>query len=141
MENRSFYNEILTEHNINPDHKHEIEEACCSLEGVNPSCGDDIWIELNIQDGIIKDGAFRGNGCAISQASADIMLDMVIGKTKEEAQKLINTFLRMISKEATEEEIESLEEAAALRDIEHMPSRVKCAVLCWHTLEEILKKS
>ena len=69
------------------------------------------------------------------------MLDMVIGKTKEEAQKLINTFLRMISKEATEEEIESLEEAAALRDIEHMPSRVKCAVLCWHTLEEILKKS
>ena len=141
MENRSFYNEVLTQHNISPDHKHDIEGACCCLEGVNPSCGDDIWIELNIQDGIIKDGAFRGNGCAISQASADIMLDMVIGKTKEEAQKLINTFLRMISKEATEEEIESLEEAAALRDIEHMPSRVKCAVLCWHTLEEILKNA
>ena len=141
MENRSFYNEVLTQHNISPDHKHDIEGACCSLEGVNPSCGDDIWIELKVEDGIIKDGAFRGNGCAISQASADNMLDMVIGKTTEEAQRMISTFLRMISGEASEEEIESLEEASALRDIEHMPSRVKCAVLCWHTLEEILKKA
>ena len=77
---------------------------------------------------------------AISQASADIMLGMIIGKSKEEALRLGKLFLRMIQGEADDEEIEQLEEASALKDIAHMPARVKCAVLGWHTLEEALKK-
>ena len=89
---------------------------------------------------MIEDGAFVGNGCAISQASADIMLGMIIGKSEEEALKLGKLFLRMIQGEADDEEIEQLEEASALKDIAHMPARVKCAVLGWHTLEEALKK-
>ena len=90
-------------------------------------------------EGIIEDGAFVGDGCAISQASADIMLDMVIGLEKDEAIRLSDMFLRMIKGEASEEEIEELDEAGALRDISHMPARVKCAVLGWHTMEELLK--
>ncbi|MBQ9488707.1 MAG: SUF system NifU family Fe-S cluster assembly protein, partial [Lachnospiraceae bacterium] len=75
---------------------------------------------------------------AISQASADIMLDLIIGKRKEEAIRLTDIFLRMIKGEATEDEIEELEEAGALTDVSHMPARVKCAVLAWHTLEQLL---
>ena len=138
MENRSFYHEILTEHNVHPEFKHDLPDADIVLEGVNPSCGDDIWLKLRTDGDTIVDGAFIGDGCAISQASADIMLGMVIGRKKDEALQLGQTFMRMIQGEASEEEIESLEEASALRDIAHMPARVKCAVLGWRTLKEAI---
>ena len=138
MENRNFYNEILTEHNVHPEFKHDLPDADIVLEGVNPSCGDDIWLKLRTDGDTIVDGAFIGDGCAISQASADIMLGMVIGRKKDEALHLGQTFMRMIQGEASEEEIESLEEASALRDIAHMPARVKCAVLGWRTLKEAI---
>ena len=141
MENKTFYQEILLDHNRNPAHKHPLPDADLELEGVNPSCGDDIVLQLKIENGMVADGAFHGNGCAISQASADMMLDLVIGKTKEEALKLGDMFLRMIQGEATDEEIDQLEEASALKDIAHMPARVKCAVLGWHTLDEAFKKA
>ena len=87
---------------------------------------------MKVENDVIEDGAFVGDGCAISQASADIMLGMILGKTKEEALKLGDMFLRMIQGEATDEEIDQLEEASA---------RVKCAVLGWHTLDEAFKKA
>lgn len=139
MENRNFYNEILTEHNIRPEYKHDLPDADLVLEGVNPNCGDDIWLKLKLDGDVIADGAFVGDGCAISQASADIMLGMIIGKKKEEALQLGELFFKMIKGEATDEEIDCLEEASALKDIAHMPARVKCAVLGWHTLEELFK--
>lgn len=140
MENRSFYNEVLTEHNVHPEFKHDLPDADIVLNGVNPSCGDDIWLKLKLDGDTVTDGAFVGDGCAISQASADIMLGMVIGRSRAEALALADRFMRMIKGKATEEEIESLEEAAALRDISHMPARVKCAVLGWRTLKEALEK-
>lgn len=139
MNNRTLYNEILIEHNMHPFHKHDLEDANLVLEGVNPSCGDDIWLKLKIVDDVIVDGAFQGNGCAISQASADMMLDLIIGKKKEEALRLSDLFLQMIKGEITKEQMEELEEASSLQDIAHMPARVKCAVLGWHTMEEMLK--
>ena len=138
MENRSFYNEILTEHNVHPEFKHDLPDADIVLEGVNPNCGDDIWLKLKTDGDTITDGAFVGDGCAISQASADIMLGMIIGKKKEDALKLGDTFIKMIKGEATDADIEKLEEAGALQDISHMPARVKCAVLGWHTMEKLL---
>ncbi len=138
MESRSFYNEILTEHNIHPEFKHDLPDANLVLEGVNPNCGDDIFLKLKLDGDEIADGAFVGDGCAISQASADIMLGMIVGKKKEEALHLGELFLKMIKGEASDEEIDELEEASALKDISHMPARVKCAVLGWHTLEEML---
>lgn len=136
--NRSFYNDILTDHNLHPMHKHALPDANMQLEGVNPSCGDDIILNLKVEDGKIMDGSFTGDGCAISQASADIMLDLIIGREVEEAERLKESFLHMIKGEATDEEMELLEEAGALADISHMPARVKCAVLGWHTLENML---
>ncbi len=139
MENRSFYNEVLTEHNLHPEFKHDLAGADLELEGVNPTCGDDIRLKLKLDGDTIADGAFEGDGCAISQASADIMLGMVIGRRRDEALALGETFQRMIQGKASEDEIESLEEASALRDIAHMPARVKCAVLGWRTLKEALE--
>ena len=139
MPSNTFYNEILTDHNLHPGHKHDLPDANLVLEGVNPSCGDDIWLKLKVEDGRITDGAFVGDGCAISQASADMMLDLIIGKSEEESMKLAEIFLRMIKGEVTDEEMDQLEEASVLKDISHMPARVKCAVLGWHTMEEMLK--
>ena len=141
MQNRSFYNEILTEHNIRPEFKHDLENPDIVLEGVNPSCGDDVWLKLKLDGDTIVDGAFVGDGCAISQASADIMLGMIVGKSKDEALRLGEIFMKMIQGEATDEEIDSLEEASALKDIAHMPARVKCAVLGWHTMQEMLENA
>ena len=134
----SIYTAALMEHNAHPDYKYQMDEPTCTHDGVNPSCGDDIWLKLRTDGDTIVDGAFIGDGCAISQASADIMLGMVIGRKKDEALQLGQTFMRMIQGEASEEEIESLEEASALRDIAHMPARVKCAVLGWRTLKEAI---
>ena len=108
MESRSFYNEILTEHNIHPEFKHDLPDADLVLEGVNPNCGDDIFLKLKIDGNEIVDGAFVGDGCAISQASADIMLGMIVGKKKEEALHLGELFLKMIKGEASDEEFDEL---------------------------------
>ncbi len=137
----NFYNEILTEHNVRPEFKYDLPDATIKLEGVNPNCGDDIFLNLKLEDGIIQDASFCGDGCAISQASADIMIGMSVGKTKEEALHLSDLFLKMIKGTATEEEVDELEEASALQDISHMPARVKCAVLGWRTLREALEKT
>ena len=139
MPSNTFYNEVLTDHNLHPGHKHDLPDANLVLEGVNPNCGDDIWLKLKVEDGTITDGAFVGDGCAVSQASADMMLDLIIGKSKEEATKLADIFFRMIKGEVSDEELDQLAEASILKDVAHMPARVKRAVLGWRTMEEMLK--
>lgn len=139
MDFKTFYNEVVTDHNMHPLHKHPIDDPDIEMEGVNPSCGDEITVQLKMKDGIISDASFIGDGCAISQASADIMIDMIIGKDVREAKHLAENFIKMIKGEATPEEIDELGEAGALSDISHMPARVKCAVLGWHTIDEIIK--
>ena len=134
MNLNELYTQVITENSRSKENRHPVEGATHSLEGVNPSCGDDITLQLRVKDGVIEDAGFIGSGCAISQASADIMLGMIVGQKKEKTLEMGRTFLRMIHGEATEEEIESLEEASALKDIAHMPARVKCAMLGWRTL-------
>ena len=138
METKELYREILNEHNINPLHKKEMADPSISLNGVNPSCGDNITLNIKITDRIISDAAFTGSGCAISQASCDMMIDLIIGKQQNEALRLAEVFMDMIKGTATEEEIEDLDEAAALQDIAHMPARVKCAILGWRTMKEMI---
>lgn len=139
MDTKELYREILNEHNINPTHKIQMSCPTCSQEGVNPSCGDQITLQMKINDnGVIEDASFIGSGCAVSQASVDMMADLVIGKTKEEALRLADIFDRMIKGSVTDEELEDLDEAAALQDISHMPARVKCAMLGWRTMKEML---
>lgn len=141
MEMNELYNQIIVENSRAPWNRRRVEGATVSLEGVNPSCGDDIMLELRIEDGIVEDAGFVGDGCAISQASASLMIDLIKGKTVEEARKRLNLFLAMIKGEmADQEAVDILEDAAALQGVSHMPARVKCAVLAWHTLEEALEK-
>ena len=136
--NDSIYNESLLDHNLHPQHRSELVCATCSAAGLNPTCGDQLTLNLSIQNGVITDGSFTGVGCAVSQASTDIMLDLVIGKTPEQAKRLKSLFFKMISGDITDEELEELEEAGALQNISKMPARVKCASLGWNTLGKLL---
>ena len=85
MELKQLYREIVNEHNLHPVHKGQLENPDLVMRGVNPSCGDDITLQLKVDNGIITDGKYEGSGCAISQASVDMMVDQIIGKTKEDA--------------------------------------------------------
>lgn len=140
MDLKQLYREIVNEHNLHPTHKHDLQNPTMVLNGVNPSCGDDINLQLLVKDGKIADAAFNGSGCAISQASADMMCDQIIGKSEEEALQLADNFMGMIKGTATQEQIETLDEAASLQNIAHMPARVKCAVLGWRTMKDMIDK-
>lgn len=137
------YNAAFMDHVQHPDYKYPMEDATCSHEGINPSCGDELTFYVRMaDDGTIDEASYQGHGCAISQASADMMSDLMVGKTPEEAITLCKLFGRMVRGEETDEGLldNKLEDAAMLRDISHMPARVKCAELAWHTLEEMLEE-
>ena len=135
------YNELIMEHSMNSYNKKKLEKADYCEVGHNPNCGDEITLELKLNGDIIEDMAFSGHGCAISQASTSIMIDVLKGNTVEEAKEIIKTFIDMIKRETkSEEELEKLEEAIAFRNVANMPARVKCALLAWHTIEDILNK-
>ena len=107
--------------------------------GHNPNCGDEITLEIKLDGDVIQDMAFSGHGCAISQASTSIMIDTLKGKTIKEAKEIIETFIKMIKREITDEsELEKLEDAIAFKNVANMPARVKCALLAWHTIEDML---
>ncbi|MDO4283228.1 MAG: SUF system NifU family Fe-S cluster assembly protein [Clostridia bacterium] len=135
------YNDIIMEHSMNSYNKKKLENADFCEIGHNPNCGDEITLEIKLNGDKIEDMAFTGHGCAISQASTSIMIDTLKGKTVQEAKEIIKTFIEMIKREITDEsELEKLENAICFRNISHMPARVKCALLAWHTLEEMLNK-
>ena len=136
------YNDLIMEHSMNSYNKKKLDDADYCELGHNPNCGDEISIELKLDGDVIEDMAFTGHGCAISQASTSIMIDTLRGKTIEQAKEIIETFIEMIKREITdEEELEKLEDAIAFRNIANMPARVKCALLAWHTMEDILDKN
>ena len=126
---------------MNSYNKKKLENADYCEVGHNPNCGDEITLELKLNGDIIEDMAFSGHGCAISQASTSIMIDVLKGKTIKEAKEIIKTFIDMIKRETkSEEELEKLEEAIAFRNVANMPARVKCALLAWHTIEDMLNE-
>ena len=135
------YNDLIMEHSMNSENKKKLEHADFCELGHNPNCGDEISLEIELDGNIIKDMAFSGHGCAISMSSTSIMIDTLRGKTIEEAREIIKIFIEMIKREITDdEELKKLEDAIAFKNISNMPARVKCALLAWHTLEELLNK-
>ena len=138
MANGNVYTAALMDHNAHPDYKYALEDFTHEHEGVNPSCGDQLVLRLRLSaDGsTIEEAAFTGSGCAVSQASADIMAELVTGETVEESRRLTALFLRMVQGEAlSPDEQEDLDEAYELEGISRMPARVKCVELAWRTLE------
>ena len=142
MEVSSLYNEQFMDHVTHPDYKYELEDATHEHDGVNTSCGDELHLSVRLgDDGRIEEAAYTGHGCAVSMASADMMSDLMVGKTPAEAIALCDLFKGMITgdeKDADKLEQE-LDEASMLKDVSHMPARVKCAELAWRTLAEMLK--
>lgn len=137
----SIYTAALMEHNAHPDYKYDLENATHEHEGINPSCGDELVLKLRLGDDgrTIEEAAFTGHGCAVSQASADMMADLITGESVEEAQRLCELFIGMVQgKELSDQDREDLDEAAELETISRMPARVKCAELAWRTLEGML---
>lgn len=135
----AIYNELIMDHSMHSPYKQPL--SCCgvSAKGHNPSCGDDITLEFSIEEGIIKEMGFTGHGCAISQSSTSIMIETLTGKTVEEAKRIVEVFFAMIKRETVkEEDLDLLEDARAFQSISNMPSRVKCALLAWKTLNEHL---
>lgn len=141
MELKQLYTDLILEYNKDRTNKRKIADPTVHEHGHNPSCGDDIDIEVKIENGVIKDLAYTGSGCAISQASTAMMAELLQGQTVEEALRLCRLFLDMIRGKVTDESrLEELEAAITLKDISKMPVRVKCATLGWHTLEMALEK-
>lgn len=135
------YNDLIMEHSMNSYNKKKIENPTYCEMGHNPNCGDEIEIQIKLNENVIEDMAFTGHGCAISQASTSIMIDTLKGKTVEEAKEIIKTFIDMIKRETqNEEDLKKLEDAIAFKNISNMPARVKCALLAWHTIENIFKQ-
>jgi len=141
MDLQDIYTQLIMEQSASKHNRRKLDNPDICERGHNPSCGDEITLELKLNGDIIEDLAFTGQGCAISQASTSMMIDLLKGKSKEEALKLVETFIGMIKREIKdEEELEKLEDAMVLQNISNMPARVKCAVLAWHTIQEAFKK-
>ena len=134
------YSRALMDHVSSPDYKYKMSEPTLSHEGINPSCGDDLVLDVRLgDDGTSAEVSWTGHGCAGSQGSAAMMSDLMVGETPENARKLCHLFGQMIRGEQKDTDVlEELDEAADLQSISHMPARVKCAELAWRTLDEML---
>ena len=136
------YNDIIMEHSMNSYNKKQLQSCDFCELGHNPNCGDEIKIEVKLNGDVIEDMAFTGHGCAISQSSTSVMIDVLKGKTTKDAKEIIKTFINMIKRKITDEkELEKLEDAIAFKNISNMPARVKCALLAWHTMDDLLQKN
>jgi nitrogen fixation NifU-like protein len=141
------YRQVILDHYRNPRHSGHIEGADASAEGQNPLCGDEVTIELRIEDGTVTDAAVRGRGCSISQASGSMMADRIVGLTTAEIDDLVHRIKRLLDIEPGDPGVDPDRPGAALGDLEALagvrrfPVRIKCADLPWTTLQEALAGS
>lgn len=142
MDLNDIYTQVIIENSRNPRNKRKLEDADIKEPGHNPSCGDEIVLELKHDGEKITDAAFTGHGCAISQAATSVMCDEIVGKTIKEAKEMARIYIAMIKREdISDEELEKIGDAAAFQNISNMPQRVKCALLSWKTLDEVIDKN
>jgi len=134
---RELYQQVILDHNKKPRNFHVLEGTNRTAEGYNPLCGDQITLYLRLEDGVVKDAAFQGKGCAISKASASMMTAAVIGKPLDEVESLFQRLHTMLTGE-TGASGDGLGKLAVFAGVREFPSRVKCATLAWHTLHAAL---
>lgn len=134
---QDLYQEVIVDHNRSPRNFGKLEDADTTLEGFNPLCGDRLTLYIKTDNDSIEDIRFDGSGCAISVASASLMTEAMKGKKVNEAQAIFDQFHNMVTDE-DEVDMEKLGKLAALAGVKEYPSRIKCATLCWHTLNSAL---
>ena len=138
---RDLYQQVILDHNKKPRNFRVLAGANRTAEGYNPLCGDEITLYLSVEDGVIKDAAFQGKGCAISKASASMMTDGVIGKPVDEAEALFHRVHAMLTGDvgaSANTSGDGLGKLAVFGGVREFPSRIKCATLPWHTLRAAL---
>jgi nitrogen fixation NifU-like protein len=136
---KELYQQVILDHNKSPRNFRKMDNASSTAEGYNPLCGDHIDIYVLVEDDIVKDVSFKGEGCAISKASASVMTSMLKGKTKEEAEKLFNKFHDLVTgKLGNDLDTDELGKLAVFAGVQEFPVRVKCASLAWHTMMNAL---
>lgn len=135
---KDLYQEIIVDHNRAPRNFREMENADITAEGYNPLCGDKLTVYIKLEKDVISDVSFQGEGCAISVASASLMTDQLMGKTEAEAEKIFETFHELVTDRDSEIDLEKVGKLGALAGVREFPARVKCATLCWHTLNTAL---
>jgi nitrogen fixation NifU-like protein len=138
MDLRDLYQEVIIDHNKNPRNFREMAEPTHHADGYNPLCGDRLTLSLQVRDDVIEDASFQGSGCAISVASASMMTEHLRGKPISEARRLFDAFHAVVTN-APHDETVDLGKLAALAGVKDFPARVKCATLCWHTLQAALE--
>lgn len=139
MELGDLYQQLILDHNAAPRNFGSLEQPTHRAEGHNPLCGDNLTLELDVQDGIIRDLRFHGSGCAISTASSSLMTAALKGKTVDEAKALFASFHQLVTAPEADAALEGrLGKLAALGGVREFPMRVKCATLAWHTLHAAL---
>lgn len=137
----TLYRQVIMDHYKNPRNKGILEDGSHTINMNNPTCGDRIQLTLKVEDGIVKDAKFDGEGCSISMASASMMTQAIIGKDVGTAFKLSHIFSEMIQgKEYDEDEIDDLGDIEALQGVSKFPARIKCATLAWKAMEKGLKE-
>jgi nitrogen fixation protein NifU and related proteins len=136
---RDLYQQIILDHNRNPRNFRELPNATKRVDGYNPLCGDHYTVFVELDGDVIKEVTFTGNGCAISKSSASVMTTTVKGKKTEEAEKLFDTFHKLVTGEPAGLSEAELGRLAAFSGVSEFPARVKCATLAWHTLHSALQ--
>ncbi|GIU70499.1 MAG: iron-sulfur cluster assembly scaffold protein [Candidatus Woesearchaeota archaeon] len=134
------YKEIIIEYSQNPKHYGELPEANIHEEGVNRSCGDEVYLHLYIDGDEIKKATFTGQGCSICTASTEMMTTYIENHKLEEVKKLIELFKNMIMSKEDISLPENYEDLEALKGVKKFPIRVKCATLSWNTLEQAIRE-
>ena len=132
------YQEILLEHNSKPRNYRKLEQASQSAEGYNPLCGDQITVYIDVADGVITDVGFQSTGCAISRASASMMTQSVKGQTLTQASEVFDAFHQMMTEPDADLDYDTLGDLESLAGVIAYPTRIKCAILAWHTLRAAL---
>ena len=132
------YQEILLEHNSKPRNFRKVEDASSTADGYNPLCGDQITLYLKVVDDTVEDVGFQGVGCAISRASASMMTQSIKGRSLDEAQGIFDAFHSMITHPGEEPDYDTLGDLETLAGINEYPTRIKCAILAWHTMRSAL---
>ncbi len=141
----TLYQQIILDHYKNPHHRGVLDPFDAEVHHVNPTCGDEVTLRVNLKDGTVAEIGWEGEGCSISQASTSVMSDLVVGKPIDEAMALQQKFLELMQSrgnaELTDEDEEELEDAVAFEGVSKYPARVKCALLGWMAMKSAVAEA
>jgi len=140
MDLKDLYRDVIVDHNRNPRNFGKLEPADAHADGHNPLCGDQLTMYVNIDGERLREVRFEGKGCAISIASASLLTEAVKGKTRGEVKQLFDSIHALLTRHDVQADVTTLGKLAALSGVREFPARVKCASLCWHTLNAALER-